>query len=236
MSDAIDPPDATIEIDGERLSLAVRRHPRARRYALRIDPADGRVVLTLPPRGSLAGGLRFARRHAVWARRRLAQVPPRIEFEAGTRLVVLGVAVVVVHDQNHRGPAALEPDALRVGGRAEFLARRVRDGLKAEARRVLAARASERAAALGRTLASVAIGDPRSRWGSCAPNGALRFSWRLVLAPPPVLDYVVAHEVAHLLEANHGPGFWRVVDRLTPHRREAQAWLRRHGAALLRMG
>ncbi len=112
----------------------------------------------------------------------------------------------------------------------------MRDRLKTEARSVLAARAADRAAALGRVLASVAVGDPRSRWGSCAAGGALRFSWRLVLAPPPVLDYVVAHEVAHLVEANHGPEFWRVVDRLTPHRREAQAWLRRQGAALLRMG
>lgn len=231
-----DLPDAVIEVDGETIPLAVRRHPRARRYGLRVDPAGGRVVLVLPPRGNLAGALRFARRHGAWARRRLAQVPPQIAFAPGTTLDVLGASLEIVHDPSHRGAAALEPGVLRVGGRAEFVARRVRDRLKIEARRELAERSAARAAIIGRRVRAVAVGDPRSRWGSCAADGQLRFSWRLVLAPPEVLDYVVAHEVAHLVESNHGIRFWRLVDRLTANRKQAQAWLRRHGASLLRMG
>jgi len=231
-----EPREAVIEVDGVSIALAVRHHPRARRYGLRVDAAAGRVVLVVPPRGSQAGALRFARRHGAWARRRLAQVPPRTAFAPGTTLEVMGARVEIVHDPAHRGGAALEEDRMRVGGRPEFVARRVRDRLKAEARRELLARATACAATLGRRVRAVAVGDPRSRWGSCASDGALRFSWRLVLAPPEILDYVVAHEVAHLVEANHGARFWRLVDGLTPHRERAQLWLRRHGAALLRMG
>ena len=92
------------------------------------------------------------------------------------------------------------------------------------------------ATALGVTPRAIRLKDTRSRWGSCAPDGTLAFSWRLVMAPDWVLDYVVAHEVAHLRELNHSARFWAHVDRLTPHRDAAVEWLRVEGPALLRVG
>jgi predicted metal-dependent hydrolase len=123
-----------------------------------------------------------------------------------------------------------------VGGRPEHLARRVRDWLKAQARLALSARSRVYAERVGRAIAGVRIGDPKSRWGSCSARGGLAYSWRLVLAPPDVMDYVVAHEVAHLVEHNHGRRFWTLVDNLTSASHAARSWLRRNGNTLLRYG
>jgi predicted metal-dependent hydrolase len=130
----------------------------------------------------------------------------------------------------------LADGVLHVTGGAEFLARRVGDFLRAEARRRLSAMVAEKAAAADLKVSRLTIKDTRTRWGSCAADGALAFSWRLVMAPAFVQDYVAAHEVAHLKHMNHGPRFWALVDRLTPHARAAIPWLHQEGGALLRVG
>lgn len=225
-----------IDVDGVALAITVRRHPRARRVSLRTDPAAGRVVLVLPRRASLSAGIGFARSQERWIRGRLAQLPPATPFAPGASIEILGERVVIVHEPGRRGATRRVGDDLVVAGEPAFVARRVRDWLRALARRELAERARRCAATIGRDVAAVRVADTRSRWGSCAPDGRLSFCWRLVLAPPHVVDYVVAHEVAHLRHLNHGPRFWQVVEQLTPHRAEAQLWLRRHGARLLRAG
>jgi predicted metal-dependent hydrolase len=114
--------------------------------------------------------------------------------------------------------------------------RRVRDHLVAMARTELAGRARPLAARIGRKLVRVGVRDTKSRWGSCSGRGNLSFSWRLVFAPEPIIDYVVAHEVAHLAEMNHGPRFWRLVESLSPDSAAARAWLKRHRSRLLSYG
>jgi predicted metal-dependent hydrolase len=231
-----EPAEVTIDADGATVPLRLRRHPRARRISLRADARDGSIVLVLPPRASLDAGIGFARSQAGWIRRRLSALPPPMPFAPGATLDILGERVAIRHEPGVRGTARRDGAALIVGGDTGFVARRVRDHLRAEARRALAARADAMARVIGHRIVALRVADTRSRWGSCARGGRLSFSWRLVLAPPEILDYVVAHEVAHLAHHDHGAGFWRLVDRLTPHRAHAQAWLRRHGAALLRAG
>ncbi len=224
-----------IEIAGREVPLRVRRNSRARRIVLRIDLDSGGVALTLPRRAALADGIALVQGRADWIIRSLDRLPERIAFADGARIPVLGREVVVRQATSGLGAALAETELL-VAGRPEYLARRVTDFLKREARRVIAPRAHAFAARLGKSITRIAVRDTRSRWGSCTPGGSLSFCWRLVLAPEWVLDYVVAHEVAHLVHLNHGPGFWASVDSLGVRAREARAWLDANAERLQRIG
>jgi predicted metal-dependent hydrolase len=212
--------------------VAYRRSPRARRLSLRVDVRAGGVVVVMPKRVSEATAAEFVARNAGWVLGQLAKLPPRRGFAAGDSVPVLGDTRLILHDPGGRGPVALEAAALRVGGGAEHVSRRVRDFLKALARREVSARAAAAAARIGARPSRIGVRDTATRWGSCSPAGALSFSWRLILAPEWVLDYVVAHEVAHLREMNHGPRFWALVRLLVPDPAKARAWLGRHGGDL----
>ena len=213
-----------------------RRSARARRVSLRIDAAEGAVVVTLPSRVGRKQGLELLSEHAGWVMQRLAALAPERPFAAGAHVPIGGVEHVIRHSPSHRGGAFLEDGALVVTGDAQFVSRRVRDFLRAEALRRIGLAMRPHADALGVAARAVRLKDTRSRWGSCAADRTLAFSWRLVLAPDWVLDYVVAHEVAHLREMNHSARFWALVEQRTPHRKAASEWLRKHGAALLRIG
>jgi predicted metal-dependent hydrolase len=217
-------------------ALELRESPRATRMTLRVDPARDLIQVVVPRGVTEAEAARFVARHADWVRSRLAAMPPRLPFADGAVLPFLGDDHVVRHDPRHRGGTLRAGGEIRVGGGAEFLARRVRDFLVTEARRELCARSRAKAERIGAAVGAVAVRDTRSRWGSCASTGRLSFSWRLILAPEPVLDYVVAHEVAHLREMNHGPRFWRLVASLNPDADGARAWLKANGVRLLRYG
>jgi predicted metal-dependent hydrolase len=227
-----------LEIDGRSIALAVRRSHRARRLYLRVDPAaspDLPVELILPRGVALAEGLRFARDKSGWVARRLAALPEPVVFADGGRVEVCGEALIIRHvggtSRTHR-----VGDELHVAGTREHVARRVRDWIRTEARRVLTARTHATAARIGKTVRGIRLGDPRSRWGSCSPDGRLAFSWRLILAPPFVLDYVVAHEVAHLVHLNHGRRFWQLATTLAGDIEAPRRWLNRFGSRLLRHG
>ncbi len=227
-----------IEIDGQPVALAVRRSDRARRLYLRVDPAappDFPVELVLPRGVGLAEGLRFAREMTGWVARRLKALPPAMPFVAGAALEILGETMLVRHIGG-RGPTRREGNALLVAGKSEHVGRRVRDWLKVHARAVLAERSRTVAARIGRRVSGVRLGDPRSRWGSCSSSGRLAYSWRLILAPAFVLDYVVAHEVAHLVHPNHGDRFWQLAGELCGDIETPRSWLSRNGARLLRYG
>ena len=213
-----------------------RRNARARRVSLRIDPRGGGVIVTLPPRAGRAAGMALLMDHAAWVAARLAALPGAVAFADGAEVPLNGQPARIRHVPRGRGGAWLEAGEIRVAGEPEFLPRRVADFLRAEARRRLAPLAVAKAASAGLTPRRVTVKDTRSRWGSCAPDGTLMFCWRLVMAPPDVQDYVVAHEVAHLAHMNHGPRFWALVDRLTPHTEAGIAWLHANGAGLLRVG
>ncbi len=219
---------------GRTAEVRVRRNPRARRISLRVDAADGAIALTVPWRTSIEEGLRFARGQGDWLRKRLAAIPDKVEFAPGSRFELRGASVTVRH--HARGLTRLDGGELHVSGAAEFVARRVRDWLKREARRELTGKAHALASATGRKVKAVRVRDTRTRWGSAAADGTLAFSWRLVLAPPHVLDYVVAHEVAHLTHMNHSAAFWALVERLHPGHEAPRAWLAANGAKLLRHG
>lgn len=213
-----------------------RRSSRARRVSLRIDPRAAQVVVTLPPRSGRRAGMALLTTHASWVMQRLAGLAPAVQFAPGTEVPIGAVPHVIRHEPRARGGAWLEPGAIVVSGAPEFLPRRVADFLRAEAKRRIAVLAAKHADALGVKPRAIRMKDTNSRWGSCAPDGVLAFSWRLVMAPDWVLDYVVAHEVAHLREMNHSARFWAHVERLTPNKDAAVEWLRQHGPALLRVG
>jgi predicted metal-dependent hydrolase len=226
----------TLLIGGRPVDIRIRRHGRASRISLRIDLRDGAVVLVLPPDADERQGLAFARTKADWLSARLAAVPARIPFADGTVLPLAGEPHTLRHTPLARRGVWVEGGTVFVSGQAEHMPRRVSDWLKQRAREAICAEALPMAAALDAKVARIALGDPRSRWGSCNSRGHLGFSWRLVLAPPPVLRYVVAHEVAHLRQLNHSPAFWRLVGTLMPEAQQAREWLKCHGGALHRYG
>lgn len=233
----------TIELvlDDGPLRVAVRRHPQARRLTLRVRAAARDVTVTAPPHVPLACANEFVQRHREWVRVRLVRLPEVVPFTDGATVPVRGELHLIRHEPEARGTVwigaeADETPVLHVAGAGPHVGRRVQDHLKREARRDLADAVRRHAAALGVEVGRITLRDTASRWGSCSARGDLSFSWRLILAPPFVLDYLAAHEVAHRLEMNHGPRFWRLVERIYPDRKIAEAWLRRHGAELHRYG
>ena len=216
------------------MPLEFRHSARARRISLRIDQAKGKVVLTAPASVARRHALDFLTRHEGWLKARIALLPTALPFMDGATVPVLGVPHLIRGDTSRlRGLPSRGDGTITIPGAPEHLSRRLTDFLKAEAKREIAARAQAKAALVGRPVAAVTLRDTRSRWGSCSGAGRLAFSWRLILAPEFVLDYVVAHEVAHLKEMNHGVRFWRLCATLTDaDPKAARAWLRRHGGGL----
>ena len=230
------PPPETILLTSGPARVEWRRSARARRVSLRVDPRGGVVVVTLPPRTSQRAGMALLMSHVDWVTDRLAALPDSVPFTDGAMVPICGVAHRIRHVPTGRGGAWLHDQEVHVSGAAEFIRRRVVDFLKAEARRRLSALVTVKAALAGVVPGRIAVKDTSSRWGSCAPDKTLAFSWRLVMAPEFVQDYVAAHEVAHIGHMHHGPLFWAQVERLTPYTKAAIAWLKRDGARLQRMG
>lgn len=237
----IEPQAIEIPFDGAVYLVRVRRHRRARRYTLRIQAATREVVLTLPPRGNVKEGRSFAEKHGAWIAARFGRLPEAVPFAHGTVLPLRGVNHRIVHRRNARGTVWTEEDAngrpiICVAGAPEHVARRITDFLKREIRRDIEAACRRYAAKIDAKIKRITIRDQVSRWGSCSTTGMLSFSWRLIFAPPYVVDYLAAHEVAHLAEMNHSPRFWRLVERLYPNVTRAKIWLDAHGMDLHRYG
>jgi len=229
------PPEMLLIAD-RAVPLAVRRSARARRITLRIDDSTGSVVLTLPRRVALSEGLAFADEKQRWIERRLDSLPPRVAFDAGAHIPVLGQKRRVVWTPGPPRAVRLDDGVIRVGGERGLVARRIETWLKRHAREEITARVEVMCKQIKVKPGRVAIRDTRSRWGSASADGNLNFSWRLVMAPDWVLDYVVAHEIAHLKHMNHGARFWAVVDKLVGDAERAKRWLRAHGSGLHRYG
>ena len=174
--------------------------------------------------------------HAEWVSDRLAALPEAIVFTDGAMVPICGVPHRIRHSPSARGGVLVLDQELHVAGATEFLPRRVRDFLRQEARRRLGALTMAKAGLIRVMPKRLTVKDTTSRWGSCAPDRSLALSWRLVMAPSFVQDYVVAHEVAHLRHMNHGLAFWALVDEVTPHTKAAIPWLRAEGPRLLRIG
>ena len=225
-----------LRIDGRPVAVTVRLNPRATRLIVKVHPSTGEVSVVAPSRRALDSAMEFARSESNWIARRLAHVPEPVDLAPGARIPYRGEEHTV--HAAARGPAPVWVDRaerqIRVSGQNEHAPRRLLDFLKREARRILDARVSEFAGRVGVAPRRITVRDTASRWGSCSTARAISFSWRLVLAPPYVLDYVVAHEVAHLRHMNHGARFWALVRELVGDVEKPQAWLNKNGPLLHR--
>ena len=240
----------TVTQAGETLIVRLLRHPAARRFILRVRFAQRDAVLTIPARATLREARQFAERHGAWIAVRLRRLPTAIPFVPGSIVPLRGISHTLVHCPGERGMVWVEragaidgsssPEGvdflLCVAGRAEHFARRVRDYFKREARRDLENAVSRHTRALGLRPRKLGLRDTVSRWGSCSASGSLNFSWRLIMAPPFVLDYLAAHEVAHLAHLDHSNRFWVLTRTLCADTDRAEAWLSAHGRHLHKYG
>ncbi len=236
-----EPQTFQIVFDREIYLVNLRRHRRARRYTLRIHSGSREVVLTMPPRGSMREAKAFAQKHGAWIAARLRRLPVAAPFADGLVVPLRGVQHRIAHRPDRRGTVWVEQGEggqplICVAGEAPHVARRIGDFLRREAQRDLSAASRQAAEMIGVSVKRISVRDQSSRWGSCSSTGVLSYSWRLILAPPFVLNYLAVHEVAHLVEMNHSPRFWRLVGRHCPDVDRAKAWLDAHGADLHRYG
>ncbi|MDE2385009.1 MAG: M48 family metallopeptidase [Alphaproteobacteria bacterium] len=223
------PEPHVLRINGRDVPLRFKRNARARRMVLRLDQKAGGLVMTLPRRTGLAEALRFAEKSLAWILRQLEQQLPPVMVAEGAQLLLRGEPHKIALPPQKRGVVRVEGGVIHVPGGPEHAPRRLKDHLKKLALEELTSRSRHYALAMGSAFSGIAVRDQKSRWGSCSAAGKLSYSWRLILAPPFVLDYVAAHEVAHLKEMNHGPRFWRLVLTHCPHARSAKVWLKEHG-------
>ncbi|MFQ5626488.1 MAG: M48 family metallopeptidase, partial [Methyloligellaceae bacterium] len=221
--------------------VLVRRNPRARRLSLSVNEARRGAVLTVPRYTSLEEAGNFLAKHFEWLQKRLAALPRPMPFADGGVVPLRGQDHVLRFTPNARKRGVVwneeQPPGkenslpvICVAGAEEHAPRRLKDWLKRQARADLSGRCAVHAARLDVKPKRITIRDQSTRWGSCSATGALSFSWRLILAPAQVLDYMAAHEVAHLREMNHGARFWAIVRETCATMDEAKAWLRKNGA------
>ena len=226
------PPETEmIELPGDPpLSVRLKRSRQARRVSLRVSRLDGAITLTVPARASVRNAIAFLNERRDWLDRAVAETETPLAVVPGVAIPVEGRLLTVepaaIRAARIEGEHLLVPRQRPAAGALAFLRLQARDRL--------AERVAVHSAALGRATGKLTLRDTRSRWGSCTVTGDLMFSWRLIMAPPRILDYVAAHEVAHLVEMNHSAAFWAQVQRLFPGYQEARRWLKSDGARLHR--
>ena len=230
------PASTVISIDGAAVSVTVRVNARAKSYRLSI-PHSGGPLLTLPPHGKWSEAEAFLERHRNWLAARIKRAPNTTHMGDGGMVPLRGVEHAIIGTGKIRGRVELAEDegepVLLVPGEPAHQERRLTDWLKDQALVDLTERSAFHAARLGVSVKSIKMRSQASRWGSCSSTGTINYNWRLVLAPPFVLDYVAAHEVAHLVEMNHSAAFWATVKRTMPDMEKGRAWLKAHGRQLM---
>ena len=225
--------DIAFEAGGRTMPLEVIRRSGMRRMNLRIDAKRGRVCLTLPRFAPLGPAMRWVSEKRPWVEAQLAALPGADPIRPGMTIPCGDLSYLLHWDEKGRRTPEIDGLTLRVGGPLAALGPRVMRWLKRQALDRLSAETALVAARAGVTIEAVGIGDPISRWGSCSASGAIRYSWRLILAPDFVLKATVAHEVAHRIHMNHGPAFHVLVDELLgSSAKPARCWLKAYGAGL----
>ncbi len=224
----------TLDLEGTPVVIHLKHHATARRMVLRLNRDGESFALTMPKRQSQMSAQRFVEASKIWMQNTLAHRGRRQNDLSTDKVMLRGLEVQIVRTGKSRGLVQLDHEArtISVSGVDTHWQRRLVEWLKREAATDLRKASSNYAAKMSCNFSKLAVRDQKSRWGSCTADGALSYSWRLILAPPHVLDYVAAHEVAHLKEMNHGPRFWRLVLTHCPHTRTAQKWLKVHGHTL----
>ncbi len=228
---------ARLVAGGRDIELVFRRNARAKRLVLRLNSEGNAAVLTVPKGVSRQKALDFAERSADWLAARLTRQVAPTPMAPGQSLPLRGELHEIRHLPVRRGTVRLDREAraIEVTGDLPHVARRLTDWLKGQAKDDLLRASLAYAEAMGVSFRNLSVRDQKSRWGSCSATGQLSYSWRLVLAPPYVLDYVAAHEVAHLRHMNHGPQYWRLVLRHCPHAAASRKWLKANGQSLHRI-
>lgn len=244
---------ATMNVAGREVRVVLKANRQARRMILKVDPIRREVVITCPSVRGFSQALAFAQKHEAWVEERLTALPEPVPFVPGALIPLRGELHEIIHDPTgrRRVPVRVEPASetvlplfgeptqrarLVVSGDEDHLGRRLTDWLKREARMDLTEATLAHAEAYGTAPARISVRDTSSRWGSCSTTRVINFSWRLIFAPPYALDYVAAHEAAHLIEHNHGPKFWALVEKRIDNIERAKIWLTENGAALHRFG
>lgn len=228
------------EIAGRVVPLSISRNARAKRLTLRVLPGARGLKVTTPP-GILQNEIdTFLNRNHDWIQSKLGLIPDKPMVREGIKIPVRGVNHLIVRFKGRGITHAAEDEdgtaILAVYGDDRFVSRRVVDFLKKEAKSEIEALVSHHASSVGRAAKSITFRDTTSRWGSCTSDGKLSFSWRIMMAPPKVINYLVAHEVAHLKEMNHSPRFWRLCKDLCPETDKCKDWLKRNGNKLQAIG
>jgi predicted metal-dependent hydrolase len=219
--------------------LHLKVSPRARRLALRLDSTGRKVNLVVPPRASLDKATQFAFLHQDWIKEQLSTTPEHIAFTDGILIPVMGLdrTLRIIRDPAHkRTSIELSENEITVHTNKDDPSTRLIRFLKEEAKKQLEILSREKAALIGKKIAGINVRDTKSRWGSCSADGNLSFSWRLVFAPAEAFDYVVAHEIAHLVHMNHGPKFWALCAELCSDYGKGKRWMRTNGQLLMRYG
>jgi predicted metal-dependent hydrolase len=227
--------------NGHRVRVRFEVNAKARRLILRLDERRREAVAVAPSRRQIKDAAAFAAERADWISMRLQHLPEPVRFEEGAMIQYRGAPLQLTSEGEGRiakiwPEDEISPRLLSVPGDPETMDLRVMRFLKKQARADLTRAVKRHTATLGVVHKSISVKDTRSRWGSCTHDGQLSFSWRLIMAPPEVLDYVAAHECAHILEMNHSPKFWAQVARCCPDWKRHRSWLRTHGAGLQAAG
>lgn len=225
-------------LEDQQVTITFKRHAAARRFTLRASRDGSGFVMTMPRRSSMDEARAFARTSESWIRKALSKRIAKVEICDGAVIVLRGVEHTIVATGRTRGLVHHDVEArlIHVPGQPAHLKRRLVDWLKAEAAHDLDVASTKYAKAMEAKFRKLNVRDQKSRWGSCSSDGVLSYSWRLVLAPTFVLDYVAAHEVAHLREMNHSTRFWRLVLKHCPDSRNAKTWLKLYGSRLHALG
>lgn len=218
-------------------NIVIKQNPRAKRLALRIDNKKRLANLVIPPRTSMRRAYLFALEHKYWIRERIAELPELISFDDGVTIPLLGEEITIAisyNDTRKTTNISLKNNQLIVSTNKEDPSSRILRFLKNLAKEELSKRAHEKAAQLGKSIQRVDVKDTSSRWGSCSHDGKLSFSWRLIFASEEAIDYVVAHEVAHLQHMDHSPAFWILCEDLSDSYSAGKSWMNRNSQELNR--
>lgn len=215
----------------DSLPLTLIKNSRARSIRLRLNP-KGEMILVIPFLCSEKRALEFAKQNKEWIQEQLKGKPDIFHFKNKDTISFLGQSLIIKHDPSQKRGVYIEGGFLIVSGEEAFLHRRVRDFIKKEMYLYVQQKSQELAAIIHQKPKKITLRDTSSRWGSCSSQKDLNFCWKLALAPLFVLDYIIAHEVAHLQEMNHGPRFWSTVALINHDQAEAQIWLRKNGRKL----
>jgi predicted metal-dependent hydrolase len=224
----------TVDLDGCQVVVTLKRHATARRMVLRLNRDGQGFALTVPRRQSQSAALRFIETSRTWMQNTLAHRGLKQDDQSTDKIILRGVEMALIRTGKARGLVYVDAatKTISVSGTEAHWKRRLVDWLKQQAELDLRKASTDYAAKMQCTFTRLTVRDQKSRWGSCSADGALSYSWRLILAPPHVLDYVAAHEVAHLREMNHGPRFWRLVLTHCAQTKAAKQWLKSHGHTL----